>query len=346
MTLNDVNDHNGSILILRGDEIAALLEGREQEVMDGVADAYRIHAAGDSSLPHSSFLRFPGDDLNRIIALPAYLGGGYGVAGIKWIASFPANVQCGEARASATLILNSTETGQPRAILEGSVISARRTAASAALAAREMARPDAAAAGLVGTGLINFEVARFLLTALPGLRRFVLYDLDRGRAERFAGRLASLADGVEAEVATSLQDTLAATPLTCFATTAVEPHVDDLSPCPPGATVLHVSLRDLTPRVVLECDNVVDDPDHVCRARTSVHLAEQETGGRDFIRCTLADVLDGRQPARRDEDGITVFSPFGLGVLDLALGRLAYRLAGDAARGERFGSFLPTVGRV
>lgn len=142
MTLNDVNDDYGSILIVRGDEIAALLERREQEVMDGVADAYRIHAAGDSSLPHSSFLRFPGDDLSRIITLPAYLGGGYGVAGIKWIASFPANVQRGEARASATLILNSTETGQSRAILEGLVISARRTAASTALAAREMARPE------------------------------------------------------------------------------------------------------------------------------------------------------------------------------------------------------------
>src|SRR5688500_16969923 len=99
------------ILILRGPEIEGLLTGREPEIMDAVGRAYLAHSRGESSLPHSLFLRFPNDDLNRMIALPAYLGDGFGLAGMKWIASFPGNVKKGIPRASAVLILNSASTG-------------------------------------------------------------------------------------------------------------------------------------------------------------------------------------------------------------------------------------------
>jgi N-[(2S)-2-amino-2-carboxyethyl]-L-glutamate dehydrogenase len=337
------------ILILRGGEVEGLLAGRENEVLDAVARAYLAHSRGESSLPHSTFLRFPGDDLNRIIALPAYLGNGFGVAGMKWVASFPGNVQKGMARASAVLILNSPSTGLPEAIVESSLISARRTAASAALAARELRRGrPTASAGLIGTGVINFETARFLLHALPDLAEIALFDLDRERAEAAAARTAEMArgirgirGGVEVRVAGDREEIFRACPLIAFATTAVRPHVEDLSGCQPGATILHTSLRDLTADVILAADNVVDDPDHVSRAQTSIHLAEQRTGNRGFIRCTLADLLAGTAPAKKDEHAVTVFSPFGLGVLDLAVGDLVRHRALETGRGTIIDSFLP-----
>lgn len=340
---------DNDILIVRGGEVEEILAGRELEVIDAVGRAYLAHSRGQSSLPHSTFLRFPENDLDRIIALPAYLGDGFDVAGMKWIASFPGNVKQGRARASAVLILNSAATGLPEAILESSLISARRTAASASLAARELRRGRSTpAAGLIGTGVINFETARFLLHTVPDLTRFELFDLDRERAESFAGRVREMARGlvgkdheVEVRVADDPGAIFRSCPLIALATTAVRPHVSDLSACQPGATILHTSLRDLTAEAILASDNVVDDPDHVSRAQTSIHLAEQQVGHRGFIRCTLADLLAGSAPAKKNEDAVTVFSPFGLGVLDLAVGQLVRERALETGRGTLIESFLP-----
>lgn len=328
------------ILIVKGDEVEALLDGRELEIMQAVRRAYETHGEGLSCLPHSTFVRFPHDERARIIALPGYLGGGMDVAGMKWISSFPENLDRGLERASAVMILNSAETGRPEAILEGSLISAKRTAASAALAAQVLtAGRDVSAVALVGTGLINFEVARFLLASCAGIEKLLLFDLDPQRAAQFMKKCRRLSDRVEVEAAGDIRDALAA-PLVSLATTAVHPHVEDLSACRPGATILHVSLRDLSAEAILACDNVVDDVDHVCRAQTSVHLAEQATGNRDFIRCELADILKGRAPARRDEESVAVFSPFGLGVLDLAVGDLVRDLAVEHRHGTTIGSFF------
>ncbi len=334
---------SNDVLILRGSEVEDLLAGREAEIMEAVGRAYVAHRRGHSSLPHSTFLRFPNDDLNRIIALPAFLGDGFDVAGMKWIASFPGNVQKGFARASAVLILNSASTGLPEAILESSLISARRTAASAALAAQLLRKgKETGSAGLIGTGVINYETARFLARAIPGIRRFALYDLDRERAEAFAGRLRELlADlgGASVEVVDDSRELFRTCEVVAFATTAVKPHVTDLSDCLPGATILHTSLRDLTADVILAADNVVDDADHVSRANTSIHLAEMQTGNRDFIRCTIADLVTGEAPAKKDESQITIVSPFGLGVLDLAVGELARKKALETGRGTLIEGF-------
>lgn len=334
---------NNNIFLLKHHEVLALLDGREEEIAGVVAEAYKLHARKLSSLPHSLFLQFPDEPKNRIIALPAALSGGFNVAGIKWIASYPSNVEKGIDRASAVIVLNSRETGQPFAIIEGSAISARRTAASAAVAAQVMrGTVPYTSAALIGCGLINFEIARFLLALCSGIKRLVVHDLVPERAHAFRDNCQHAFGNVQVDVAPDVRAALAAAPLVSLATTAAVPHIADLSACAPGTNILHVSLRDLTPEVILSVDNIVDDVDHVCRAQTSVHLAEQLTGGRDFIRCTLADILMGAALARRDEASVAIFSPFGLGVLDLAVARLVYDLAIEQAVGTAVDSFLPS----
>jgi ornithine cyclodeaminase len=107
-----------------------------------------------------------------------------------------------------------------------------------------------------------------------------------------------------------------------FATVAAAPHVEDPSWFAHDPVVLHVSLRDLSPAVLLASTNIVDDVEHCLRADTSPHLTEKLTGNRDFVYGTLYDLLTGRLTVPGDRP--VVFSPFGLGVLDLAVGKCVY----------------------
>lgn len=336
-----VDTVNNGILLLGGEEVSALLENQEMEILRVVRLAYEAHARHETALPYSTFLRFPADDKNRVIALPAYLGESFNIAGIKWISSFPNNIGRQMNRASAVIILNSPQTGRPEAIIEGSIISAKRTAASAALAAQQVYNTGETRLGLIGTGPINFEVLRFMLAAQPQLAKCVIYDLDETRAVRFAQKCVADFPTLTVESVLKLEDVLRSCSLVSIATNASQPHISDLSVCRPGSTILHLSLRDLKPEIILVCDNIVDDIDHVCRAQTSVHLAEQLVNDRIFLRCTLGDILTGVAPARRDADGVAVFSPFGLGILDLAVSSLVCGLARDQHVGTVVKSFLP-----
>ena len=331
-----------SILLLSGREVHDLLAGQEAEILGAVRRAYEAHARNQTALPFSTFLRFPADDKNRVIALPAYIGDSFNVAGIKWIASFPGNIERHMNRASAVIILNSTQTGRPEAIIEGSIISAKRTGASAALAAQQIHKFDnETRLGLVGAGPINFEVLRFLLAAQTVVANCVVFDVDATRATQFAQKCAAEFPQLTVETAATVEELLRSCKLISLATNASRPHMSDLSACSPGSTILHVSLRDLTPEIILACDNIVDDVEHVCRAQTSVHLAEQLNGDRGFVRCTLGEILIGTAPPRRNVNDIAVFSPFGLGILDLAVSSLVCDLARDRNTGAVVESFLP-----
>ncbi|MEV7327449.1 2,3-diaminopropionate biosynthesis protein SbnB [Micromonospora sp. NPDC093244] len=304
------------------------LDGARDAVLTAVEKAYLAHDRGETVNPSSHFLRFPDRPANRIIALPAYLGGEVGMPGLKWISSFPGNHDLGLPRASAVLLLNDDRTGRPVACLESAHISAVRTAASAALAARAL-RPSGGpvSLGFVGTGVIARTIADYLRhTALP-VTRFVCHDLVPERAQRFVSDVEKHWPGSGEAVDL---DAALGCDVVVFATTAGTPYLPESLRFAPGQTVLNVSLRDIHPRTLLATQNIVDDVDHCLRAQTSPHLAEQLSGGRGFVTGTLADVLRGRCELKPHE--AVVFSPFGLGVLDIAVGALVLDRAKSDAR--------------
>src|ERR671931_1388263 len=173
--------------IINGKTVFDIIHAHRDECIEVVREAYLAHADGQSVNPDSYFLRFPEKPDCRIIALPAYLGNGFSVAGLKWIASYPGNVQRGFPRASAVLVLNNYETGYPFAVLEGSIISAARTAASAVLAAHWLNGQShrAHALGIVGTGFIARYVYEFLVDTGWTIEDVRLYDLSPLESEKF-----------------------------------------------------------------------------------------------------------------------------------------------------------------
>jgi ornithine cyclodeaminase/alanine dehydrogenase-like protein (mu-crystallin family) len=193
---------------------------------------------------------------------------------------------------------------------------------------------------LVGCGVINLEVLRFLLAALPTISQVTLFDRDRDRAVEFARVCKEVAPSVRVRVADDAGQAMAAHSLVCFATTALQPHTH-LSACRPGATVLHLSLRDVQPEAILGCQNVVDDADHVCREGTSLYLAEQMTGNRGFIAASIGAILSAPESFHRDPGCIRVFSPFGLGILDLAVARFVWQAAKQRNLGLELHDFQP-----
>jgi len=315
-----------NLWMINREDVTRTLKGLEPEIIQTIKTAYCLHDQGATSLPPSTFLRFPDHLANRIIALPAYVGGSQPVAGLKWIASFPDNLARGLPRASALVILNSTETGFPTAVIEGSMISAYRTAASAALVIGYLA-PQYSSIGIVGSGVIGFEVLRFIARRDPDLNPLVkVFDLDLNRADRFIDRCQTLLGPMELEQSPTLAE-LSDCEILVFTTTSKEPHVGPDFRFRPGSTVLNISLRDISPELILRHRNIVDDIDHVNREETSVHIAAKMAGNLDFVTGTIADLVLGRiQPRNRIED-VVIVSPFGLGILDVALGQLVLERA-------------------
>ena len=316
-----------SFAVITGAQVQQALHGREKQILELVEAAYRLHGAGDSVNPPSYFLRFPDRPTSRIIALPASVGGPVRVDGLKWISSFPANVGAGLPRASAVLILNDHDTGYPFACLESSIISATRTAASAALAADRLSRTRTRPTriGFFGTGLIARYIHAFLAGTGWTFDSIGVHDVSADSTAGFRGYLQQAGAGSrsgQVVVHDSAEELIRSSDLVVFATIAGAPHVTDPDWFTHRPLVLHVSLRDLAPEILLASANFVDDVEHCLKADTSPHLAEQLTGSRDFLDGTLDDVMTGRVTPPADRT--VVFSPFGLGVLDLAVGKYVY----------------------
>ena len=316
--------------VVPGSTVKSVIDEHRKQVFDVVEAAYRLHASGDTINPDSYFLRYPDNPGARIIALPAHLGGAIQKSGIKWISSFPENRAGNLARASAVLILNDAVTGYPLACIEASLISATRTAASAALAAEHISpNPFAGNLSVIGTGVIARTTVEWLLFRGWKFRKISLYDVDRKEMKHFSKWLRDQ-HSLQADIQVCLDDAICDSSLVLFTTTTLEPYLADERLFAHAPTVIHLSLRDICANVILTSQNIVDDVDHCLKAKTSLHLTQMATGNKNFVSGTLVDVLEKKVKL---DNRTRIFSPFGLGVLDLAVGNfvLSAAIASNAA---------------
>jgi ornithine cyclodeaminase len=307
-------------------------------MVDVIERAFRVKAAGEVRMPPKVMITWadePGTEEKhgRIMAMPAYVGGEFDVAGLKWIPSVPSNPGRGLPRANALVLLTDPATGLPLAVMDGTVVSAMRTGAVTGVAVRHLADPGARVACLLGAGVLAHTQLEALRTVLPRLREVRVYDPAADRCSRFCAR-AQAATGLDVRPAGSAEAAVRGAAVVVPATMAVDPSfvaawID------PGATVVLVSSLDAPLGLHAVTDLlVVDDWEH-----ESTHpgrYAERLVGAGLIPAdgtgaCELADVVTGRHPGRTDPAQRIVVTPVGLAMDDVAAAWLV--LQGARRRG-------------
>lgn len=329
--------------VIDGRSVETVISSSRNRVVDWVKEAYLLHADGASVNPDSYFLKFPQKPGTRIIALPAYLGGDYGAAGLKWVSSFPSNIDRNIPRASAALILNDYETGYPFAFLEASRISAARTAASAVLGAEELTGSrSVGTVAVIGAGVIARTVVDFFASREWSVGKFLIHDQEAQYMEALA-RYINTSTPYRSDTRSSVESAISGSDVVVLATTAGTPYITQPNAFSNGQVVLNISLRDIGPEIVAASHNILDDVDHCLKANTSPHLAEQLLGHRDFIDGSLPELMTHK--IRVSDEKPKIFSPFGLGVLDLAVGLNVYRAAVEGGLSTEIPDFFGDLTR-
>jgi alanine dehydrogenase len=276
------------------------------EAIERVRDAFVRHASGEWQMPPKVYLDAPpGGDFR---AMPAR---GSGLAIVKWVTSFPGNPARGLPVVMGVICVSSAEDGRPLALMDTEAVTALRTGAVAAVAAQELARPDARTAGIVGCGLHGAWAARCLAAAEYGPG--VCFDPDPDRAGALAGEL-----GWEAG---SREDALACDVVTCV-TPAHEPVVRraDLRPG------LHLSMlgadgpgkAESEPQAVAACVLFCDEWEQASHGGELTGAVEAGLIGETDVT-EIGEVLTGMAPGRPSDDAVTLFDSTGLAIQDLAI---------------------------
>jgi len=152
-------------------------------IIETLEVAFREKGQGRVEMPPKPGIH-PGGGDNFIHAMPAYIPA-LDSAGIKWVSGFPGNQEMGLPYITGLLILNDPETGLPLSVMDCVWITAMRTGAATAVAAKYLARPESSVAGVLGCGVqgrSNIEA----LNALFPLQRVMAYDLDANAARLYA----------------------------------------------------------------------------------------------------------------------------------------------------------------
>jgi len=158
------------------------------EILESLERAFQEKGEGRVEMPPKPGVH-PGGGDNFIHAMPAYIPA-LQSAGVKWVSGFPENSKRGLPYITGLLILNDVETGLPVAVMDCVWITAMRTGAATAVAAKYLARPDASTAGILGCGVQGRSNLEALNVLFP-VEKVMAYDVDRQAAERYAEEVSS-----------------------------------------------------------------------------------------------------------------------------------------------------------
>lgn len=286
------------------------------ETVEVIESAVKCLHEGHFSQPIKPYLRY-GDPKNRIIAMPAFVGGTFNKAGIKWIASFPDNIKLDIPRAHSVVILNNAESGVPEAIINTPLLSIVRTASVSGFLIKEFDKARSLKRvniGITGFGPIGQNHLKVCSTLLADkIENIYLYDIreiDRSLIDP------EIADRVK--VVDSWQEAYREADIFMTCTVSKEPYID--LPPKKGSLQLNTSLRDYKTVIFEQVKDgiIVDNWEEVCRAKTDIEMMHKEKGLQKGDVKDINDVLIGSCLRDYPEEQAVMFNPMGMGVFDIA----------------------------
>ena len=273
----------------------------------------------DYSQPTKPYLRFK-DRVNHIIAMPAYVGGNIDMAGIKWIASFPKNIEQDIPRASSVTVFNDTNTGIPVAIFNMAMISIIRTASVSGYllkkysAFKQMSKYNIGIIGFRPIGQHHLKMCKAVLKDQVG--KIFLYDK----------REISITDEM-VTVSDSWQNVYNKADIYIACTSSFERYID--SPASSNKLLLDVSLRDFKEEALNSFTKpfIVDDWDEVNRENTDIEYYATIGGINKDESITLCDAQNRQLNAFFNKNDNIYFALMGMGVFDISIANNYYNYA-------------------
>jgi 2,3-diaminopropionate biosynthesis protein SbnB len=331
---------NPEVLYLNRASISALGGDHSSIYMKAIEEALTLHAQGHYVQPLKPYLRTEGAAghvADRIIAMPAHVGGDSPISGIKWIGSKHDNpLKRQLERASGLITLNDPASNYPIAILEAGLISSMRTAAVTAIAARYLARPEFRRISCLGCGLIASAQLRTLLEQFHSIAEIYLFDVNAAAAFRLRDELVSRHPDVTIAVESSARQAVeqGEVVVTCTVTDAPYIQYDWIRY---GTFVSNTSIMDLHKEVFLKADKVVvDDWDQSNREKKIINqLVLEGLFSRERLHAELGEIVSGAKPGRETDEEIIVLNPMGMAIEDIACARSLYLKAVEAQVGIR-----------
>ncbi len=317
------------MLVLTGSDLEKLLDMRS--VIDAVERGLVEHARGTVTMPPRH--TFSIEEGESAFVMSAYLAGMRSLAA-KVISDFPRNRERGVPSISGVVILLDSESGVPLCLMDGGYVTAMRTGAASALAARSLSLLDSQVVGIIGTGR-QARTQILGLWTVRDVRVVKAFSRNRENVRKFCREMAEEL-GVEAHVADDAREVVSGSDLVVTATNATSPVLKG-EWLEPGLHVNSIGGGDvfeLDEEVYRRSKVVVDWRDGALEEAVDLrHAVSSGAFSASEIYGELGELIAGLKMGRVDRDDITLFRSVGMALEDAATAAVAYERARESGLG-------------
>ncbi|MBX3053282.1 MAG: ornithine cyclodeaminase family protein [Caldilineaceae bacterium] len=318
-------------------DVAAVLS--MADAIEAVSQAFRLLSAGAATLPLRTNMAVTPHN-GSLLTMPAHLGGGLGGIGglgVKLITLYSDNPgNCNLPAIQGNFVLFDPTNGRLLAVMEAGLMTAIRTGAAGGVAARHLARPDAAVATIFGSGAQAPHQLEAVICERPVERVWVVSRSAQNGA-RFAAAMAARY-GIPVQATADAKMAVTSADVVITATTSPTPLFDGRW-LRPGTHITaigsHLSTAREVDRHTIRRATVVTDQTSACLAEAgdlAIPLAAGEIS-ENHIHAEIGQIVAGQKPGRTSVDEITFFKSVGLAVQDVAVARLVFEKAMAAGIG-------------